>query len=107
MKYRVLSLLLLFAALAVFLGTPLVAQEKGKDTHIGTFVSGKGKEFTMSVKKQEHSHTLAAGAKVIGPEGKEIHLEDLKKGQLIRVTTEPDNIKIATKVEALKKKKKE
>jgi len=107
MLHRVLSLFLLGAILAVFLGVPLVAQEKaGKNTHEGTFVSAKGDEFTMEDKVgKEHKHTLARDGKVFGPDGKECKLDDLKKGQRIRVTTKEGDMKTATKVEALKTKK--
>jgi len=100
---RVSSLLLLAVALVLLLGAPLRAGDK--NTHEGTFVSAKGDKFTMKDKDdKEHSHTLAADAKVTGPDGKECKLADLKKGQRIRVTTKKGDAKVATKVEALKKK---
>src|SRR5688500_15595086 len=106
MTHRVLSLLLLAAALAAFLGAPLAADEKAdKNTHTGTFVSAKGNEFTMEAKGKEHSHTLAEGAKVYVDNGKEGRLEDLRKGQVIRVTTREGDPKTATKVEVVKKAK--
>src|SRR5262245_30333952 len=99
MLYRVLSLLLLGATLAVFLGAPLAAQEKaGKNTHEGTFVSAKGNDFTMEDKAgKEHKHTLAPDGKVLDLGGKECKLDDLKKGQRIRVTTKEGDMKTATK----------
>lgn len=108
MVYRVLSLFLLGTALAVFANAPVAADDKAdKNTHEGKFVSAKGdKEFVMEDKGKEHSHTLAAGAKVLDPDGKECKIGELKRGQLIRVTTKEGDIKIATKVEALKEKNK-
>ena len=103
MMYRMVSLGLLTVALVVFTGVATAAEDK--NIHEGTFVSAKddGKEFTMADKdKKEHTHTLAADAKVIGPDGKDCKLTDLKKGQRIKVTTKEGDAKIATKVEALK-----
>jgi len=112
MKCRICSLLLLAVALVLYAGAPLAAAEDGdnadKNTHVGTFVSAKGEtEFTMKERKgeKEHGHTLAPGAKVYDADGKECHLSDLKKGQRIRVTTKEGDMKVATKVEALKRKK--
>jgi hypothetical protein len=48
-------------------------------------------------------HKLSADAKIIKLDGKEGKLADLTKGQRIRVTTKEGDIKIATKVEALRK----
>ena len=46
--------------------------------------------------------TLAADAKVTDTDCKACKLDDLKKGQRIRVTTKEGDTKIATRVEALK-----
>jgi len=107
MRYRVLSLFLLALALAVVGGASLYADDKAdKNTHEGTFVSAKGdKAFVMEDKGKKHSHTLSADAKVIGLDGKECKIGDFEKGQRIRVTTKEGDKKVATKVEALKKKK--
>ena len=106
------SLPLLAVALVVFLAAPLAAADdkdkKGdKNTHTGKFVSAKGeREFVMEDSKgKDHTHTLAAGAKVLDLDGKECHLKDFKKGQTIRVTTREGDMKVATKVEAVKKRK--
>jgi len=102
---------LLAVALVFFVGVSLaVADDKDKtdkkNTHVGTFVSAKGeREFTMKDKSgKEHTHTLAADAKVFDLDAKECHLKDFKEGQRIRVTTREGDPKTATKVEALKKK---
>jgi hypothetical protein len=108
MQYRVLSFILFVAALLVFMGAPLGAQDKDKNTHVGKLVSVKGQDFTMEVKGgKKHNHTLAKDAMILDVDGKECKLADLKTGQLIRVTTKEGDKVIATKVEALKKKSKE
>jgi len=104
MVSRALNLLLLAVALAVFAAAPAAADDKAdKNTHEGTFVKATSdREFVMEDKGKEHSHTLSADARVVGPEGKECKLADLKKGQKIRVTTKEGDKKVATKVEAMK-----
>ena len=79
---------------------------KAGDAHEGTFVSASGKTFKMKHKGEEkdHEHTLAANAKVTN-DGKDAKLEELKAGQRIRVTTAADDVKTATRVEALEKNK--
>jgi plastocyanin len=77
-----------------------------KNTHEGTFVRAQGETgFVMADNGKEHSHTLAAGAQLVGPDGKEWTLGDFTKGQRIRVTTKEGDMKTATKVEALPPKK--
>jgi len=107
MKYRTLALLLALLAVAVVVNAPLAAEDKdAKNTHEGTFVKAEGDQFTMKDKDgKEHSHNLATEAKVFRANGKECKITDLKKGQRIRVTTKPDDMKVATKVEVLRKKK--
>ena len=111
MRFRLCSLPLLAVALVVFLAAPLAAADdkdrKGdKNTHTGKFVSAKGeREFVMEVKGKEHTHTLAADAKVLDLDGKECHLKDFRKGQMVRVTTREGDLKVATKVEAVRKRK--
>jgi hypothetical protein len=101
-----LLLLPLLAALALFLGSAIVAakpEKVAKNTHEGTFVSAKAHEFTMKVKDKEHTHTLAKGAKVLDADGKECKITDIKSGARIRVTTKEGDKTVATKVEVLKK----
>src|SRR5262249_2590760 len=101
---RVCSLLLLAVALVVFAGAPLAAadekKDKDKNTHTGTFVSAKGKEFTMKDKEgKEHTHTLAADAKCYDADGKPCKLSHFKAGERIRVTTKEGDKTVAVKVE--------
>src|SRR5262245_36052675 len=101
MRFRLCSLPLLAVALVVFLAAPLAAaDDKDKNTHTGKFVSAKGERgFVMEDSKgKEHTHMLAAGAKVLDLDGKECHLKDFRKGQTIRVTTREGDLKVATKV---------
>lgn len=97
-----------FAALALtaFTSSPswAVADDKG-DSHEGLVVSAAGGKLTMTDKdgKNEHSHEVAADAKV-SCDGKECKLEDLKKGTSVKVTTKG---KKAIKIEASTKKKAE
>jgi len=105
MKYRVLSFVLFAAALLVFMGAPVDAQDKDKNTHVGKLVSVKGQDFTMEDKVgKKHNHTLAKDAIVLDADGKDCKLADLKTGQAIRVTTKAGDTAIATKVEAIKRK---
>lgn len=103
--YRMLSLAMVLVALVLFVGVDVRAQVKDDpNTHTGKFLSATGKTFKMEDKGgKEHSHTLAATAKVIGLDGKEIRLDDLKRGQEIRVTTKEGDRTTALKVEAMRK----
>jgi hypothetical protein len=105
--YRVLPLLLVAVALAMFIGVPALAQQKDKDTetHEGKVVSASGNKLVMTDKAdKQHTHTLAPTAQITC-DGKQCKLEDLKPGMRIRVTTAKGDIKTATKVEALDKEK--
>ena len=107
MAHRVFSVLMLALALGVLLGAPVVADDKAdKNVHLGKFVNASGTEFTMTTKadNKEHRHMLAADGKVIGPDGRDCKLADLKPGQMIRVTTKEGDFRTATRVEAVKEK---
>jgi hypothetical protein len=104
---RVLSLVLVAAALAMFLGTAVADQPRAGDRqqvagdiHEGKFVSMSGNQFTMSDDKGvQHKHTLAANGKVT-LDGKDSSLQDLKAGMRIKVTTAPNDLKTATRIDA-------
>src|SRR5207237_5625647 len=91
-------------ALACFVAAPAVAEDKANnDTHEGKVVSVTGNKIVMSdAQGKEHTHTLATDAKVM-LDGKSATLTDLKPGMRIRVTTPKNDIKTATKIEALDK----
>jgi len=101
--------LLLVSAAAVMLaltgGVFVQADDKKADTHEGVIVkAGEGK-LTMTDKdgKNEHTHTVAADAKITC-DGKECKLEDLKKGFPVKVTTKEGDKKVAVRIEAKKDK---
>jgi hypothetical protein len=102
MVTRLLIALVATAALAVFTNVSLAAKEDAGDTHSGVVVSAADGKLTMTDKdgKNEHSHDVAADAK-ISCDGKECKLEDLKKGCTVKVTTKE---KKAVKIEAKKAK---
>jgi hypothetical protein len=110
MSYRVLPLVLVALALAVFVAAPALAQDKG-NTHEGTLVSATGNQIVMKGAKdaaaKEYTHTLAANARIMC-DGKECKVADLKAGQKIRVTLGKDTTsgkEQVTKLEALDKNK--
>jgi hypothetical protein len=73
-------------ALAALVSSAAIAAEK---THEGTVVSAVGGKLTMVDKdgKNEHSHMIGATTK-ISLDGKAAKLEDLKKGDAVKVTTD-------------------
>lgn len=73
------------------------------NTHDGKVVSISGSTLVMSgCDGQEHSHTVAADAKVCC-DGTCCRTEDLKVGSKIRVTTQTGDKNVATKIESLDK----
>lgn len=114
MRYRVVLLSLVAIALAGFLAVPAIA-DKGdkadkadKNSHEGTFVgvkAGTTNDFIMKDKSgKNHEHKLSSDAKVLGSDGKDCKLTDMKPGQKIRVTTKDGDMATVTKVEAMKEK---
>ncbi len=76
------------------------------NTHDGKFVSISGSKLVMSGQDgKEHSHTVAADAKVCC-DGAACGTGDLKVGSQIRVTTQTDDKNVATKIESLDKQAK-
>ncbi len=97
--HRKLAALLGAVALGLFLGAPILAQEKTA-THQGTVVSVKGNELRMMHPDgKEATHTLAPNATVLC-NGKTCKLSDLKPGTPVSVTTPAGNLKTALRVEA-------
>lgn len=72
--------------------------------HTGKLVSVSGNILTMTDcdGTHEHSHTLATDAKVFC-DGVACHAEDLQAGYTIRVTTRPNDMRVATQIESLAK----
>jgi len=85
---RILPLFALAVLMYAF--SPVLADEERKaddKSHNGKVVSVEGNKLTMTdTAGKEHSHTVAADAK-ISCNGKVCKLADLRKGTLIRVTT--------------------
>jgi CTP-dependent riboflavin kinase len=72
-------------------------------THDGEVVSITGNKLVMTSKDgKEHSHTLAADAKITC-DGQVCKAQDLKAGTKVRVTTQPSDAKVATRIEAIDK----
>ena len=99
------------ALLVVAMGLMVVgvrAEEKkaDPDRHEGKIVKVDGNKLTMTDKdgKNEHTHTLAADAK-ISCDGKECKIEDLKPGFRVVVTTKKGDAATALRVEANSKDK--
>jgi hypothetical protein len=71
------------------------------NTHEGKFVMAEGNnKFVMTGKNgARHEHALAAEARVTC-DGKECKLSDLKEGTMVRVTTDRNDQKVATRVDA-------
>src|SRR5258708_4456584 len=98
MNYRVLPLLLMAVALVLFVSVPVLADQpkeraadQSRNTHEGVAVRVSGNQLVMSDQagKQQHTHMLAADARVTC-DGKDCTLADIKPGMRIRVTTKQD-----------------
>jgi hypothetical protein len=112
MKNRMVAVCLAALALALLLGTRALADDKNKDSKDnknqmeGKIVRIEGNKIVMTDKdgKNEHTHTLAADARV-SLDGKDAKLTDLKKDQMVRVTTKEGDPTQAVRIEALDKNK--
>lgn len=63
-----------------------------KERHVGEFVRGEDGRFLMTMEgRKEHSHQLSPEAEIT-IDGKRAKLEDLRRGDVIRVTTEGDAV---------------
>jgi hypothetical protein len=92
------TILVAVSALALVIWTAPTALA-ADNTHDGTVVSVADGKLTMTAtgSKDEHSHAVAADAKIT-LNGKEAKLTDLKKGDKVKVTLGSD--KKATMIEA-------
>src|SRR5947208_442854 len=100
---RILPLFAL-AALMYVVGPALAEEKKAaakNPTHQGRFVSAEGNKLTMTMGRdgKEHSHTVAADAKITC-DGKECKLSDLKKGVFLRVTTKEGDPNTVVRIDA-------
>lgn len=109
MVYRALPLCLVALAVALFIGSPVLAEKNKEaeqgDQHEGTVVSVSKDSLTMKGKTKEHTHKVAANVKVTC-DSKACKLEDLKPGQKVRVTTKKGDRETVLKVESLNKNEK-
>jgi hypothetical protein len=103
MNYRTFAVAAM--ALALSVTNAFAAKEMHEVIHDGKVVSATSSKLVMTSKgkdSKEHTHTLAADAKVT-LDGKTIKAQDLKAGTKIRVTTKTNDSKVATHVEAIDK----
>lgn len=88
---------------SMFAGARVLAGDVESTFHDGKFVSATDGNLVMSSKDgKKHSHSLTKDAKVT-LDGKNCKASDLKAGAKIRVTTKPNDVKIATTIEAIDK----
>ncbi len=100
---RIFAIGAMIVAVLVVVTSALATQQTDEATHDGTVVSVTGDTLVMaSADAKEHSHTLAAGAKLT-LDGKVCKTADLKPGAKIRVTTKGTDKSLATRIEALDK----
>jgi hypothetical protein len=105
MVNRVLPFVVLALAVALFVSAPLLAEEKA-NSHTGTVVSFDGKTLVMKDKNgKEHTHAITADTELMldGKRSDVTTFKSLKEGTKIRVTTDKNDAKKVTKIEALDK----
>jgi hypothetical protein len=105
MLYRSLPVVLVLLAVACFVGSAALADNKDKDAiHDGKVVKAGNGTLTMTdlEGKAQHTHKVAANA-MISLDGKECKLEDLKPGFRVKVTPGTEGDKAVTKIEASSK----
>lgn len=101
MSFRMFSVATL--VLGMFVGATALAEDSKAGSHDGKLVSISGDKLVMtSTNGKEHSHALAADAKLT-LDGKACKAADLKTGTRIRVTTEGTDKRVADRVEGLDK----
>ena len=101
MSFRMFSVATL--ALGMFVGATALAEDAKESSHDGKVVSITSDKLVMTSKDgQEHSHALAADAKLT-LDGKACKAADLKAGTRIRVTTAGTDTGVANRVEGLDK----
>jgi hypothetical protein len=105
MVYRVLPLLLLALAVALFVSAPVLAEEEQANTHTGTVVSFDGKKLVMKSDGKEHTHNVSDTTELMldGKKSDVATFKTLKEGTKIRVTTDKNDATKVIKIEALEK----
>jgi hypothetical protein len=101
MLYRLVALVLFVMAGFVVASGRAEETKADENRHEGKLVKVDGNKLTMTDKegKNEHTHTIAADAKITC-DGKECKLQDLKPGVSLAVTTKKDDKTTAILVEA-------
>ncbi len=100
---RIFAMGAMVVAVLVVVASALADTRIDEATHDGTVVSVSGDTLVMkSTDGKEHSHTLAADAKLT-LDGKVCNSADLKAGAKIRVTTKGTDKNVATRIEAIDK----
>jgi hypothetical protein len=81
--------------------TPGVRPGAQANSHMGWFVKAEGNhKFVMRSRNgNEHTHTLARNATILC-DGKSCKLSDLKKGEMLRVTTKPNDKNVVVRIDA-------
>jgi hypothetical protein len=105
MVYRVLPLLLVALAVALFVSAPALAAENA-NSHTGTVVSFDGKKLVMKDKDgKEHSHNITDTTELMldGKRSDVAAFKGLKEGTKIRVWTDKNDATKVIKIEALDK----
>ena len=106
MAYRVLPLLLLALAVALFVSAPVLAQEEQANSRTGTCVSFDGKKLVMKDKDGKEQAFNVSDATELTLDGKRSDVatfKTLKEGTKIRVTTDKNDATKVIKIEALDK----
>jgi hypothetical protein len=104
MTYRVLPLLLVALAIAMFVSAPALAADT--NSHTGTVVSFDGKKLVMKDKDgKEHTHNVTDTTELMidGRKSDVSTFKTLKEGTKIRVWTDKNDATKVTKIEALDK----
>ena len=98
MRFGILALALVGLAFVAFETSTALAADQ---THSGTIVSVNGAKLTMAdANENEATFTVDETAKIT-LDGKPAKLQDLKKGQAVKVTTQKSNGEtVAVKIEA-------
>lgn len=76
------------------------AEDHDNDTHEGKFVRLAEGKIVTKFEGIEHSHRMAADAKVTR-DGKPYKIEDIKRGNQLRITTRKDNKALAIEIECV------
>ncbi len=106
MVYRVLPLLLLALAVALFVSAPALAAAEQANSHTGTCVSFDGKKLVMKDKEgKEHTFNVSDTTELTldGKRSDVSTFKTLKEGTKIRVWTDKNDATKAVKIEALEK----